>query len=449
MIGAMLLAILTATAAGLPIAVAADRSSRGLRLIAEGFLFGSGFAALAMYFIALSGIRWSLLAALVTLLLCSTVALFVAARTGGSREERECPAVAPSARLLAVAADLTTALMVLGYSIYATAASPWEWDYWAIWGLKARVYMLHGGIDWEFIRSPWNSFIHADYPPLVPLLYDFALLFQDGWNDLWLGLLTVAFVVASLLVVRHAVREATGSPLIAAVATLAGTGAALTRWVGMAEAPLIAFATAGMLLLWRGVRLDRDASLRAGALLLGFAALTKNEGLSLIVAATVAVAVSGVPRRRLLQLWPAYVLASAWQVVKFALRLHTDLFEGDTGARIVDKFRGVAKVFEALAQNPPDQPLYWFALVLALLLGWRYVAREARVLSVTVALQLLFYVGSYVVTPHDVFWHVANSWARLLGQVALLLTAVAAMALSRELTESPVHGDRDEEPVAR
>lgn len=445
----MILAILTVTAAGLPIAVAADRSSRGLRLLAEGFLFGSGFAALSMYFITLSGIRWSLLAALATLLLFSAIALFVAGRTGGPPRRRGTPVVAPASRMLAVAADLTTALMVAGYSIYATAASPWEWDYWAIWGLKARTYLLHGGIDWEFIRSPWNSFIHADYPPLVPLFYDFALLFQDGWNDLWLGMITVAFVVAALLVVRHTVGEATGSPSIAAVATLAGTGAALTRWVGMAEAPLIAFATAGVLLLWRGVRLDRDASLRAGALLLGFASLTKNEGLSLLVAATVAVALSGAARRKLLQLWPGYLLTVTWQVVKFGLHLQTDLFEGDTGARIVDKTRSVTKVFEALGQNPPDQPLYWFALVLALLLGWRYVAGEGRVLSVTIALQLLFYVGSYVVTPHDVFWHVANSWARLLGQVALLLTAVAALALARDLTEAPIEGDRNEEPAAR
>src|SRR5436309_12481255 len=36
--------------------------------------------------------------------------------------------------------DLVTLLTIIGYAFYATIARPWEWDFWAIWGLKGRVF---------------------------------------------------------------------------------------------------------------------------------------------------------------------------------------------------------------------------------------------------------------------------------------------------------------------
>ena len=76
-----------------------------------------------------------------------------------------------------------------GYALYATLAPLWEWDFWAIWGLKARVFLEAGGIDWHFLESRWNAFAHPDYPLLVPLNFDFVALINGGWSDRWLGLL--------------------------------------------------------------------------------------------------------------------------------------------------------------------------------------------------------------------------------------------------------------------
>lgn len=428
---AVVVALLTLTAAGVPIAKAIDRTSRSIRLLGEGFLCGSGVAAISLYFVALSGLKWSLLVALIPLLTVSGISVVVINR----RAEAALPFVESSQakewqRLAAASVDIVTAVFVTGYVRFATAAQPWEWDYWAIWGLKARVFFLRRGIDWAFLQDRWNSFAHPDYPPLLPMLYDFVALFGGEWNDRWFGLINVAYAIAILLIVRQVVREETGSSLVAALTTLAASGAALTTWVGIAEGVLIAYGAAAVLLIRRGLKSEGGDSLRQGAILLGFAALTKNEGVSLLVAVTIAGAVVSWPRwRSVIALWPAWALAASWQVVKTLRHLQTDLFEGAAATRAIDQVRGAVKVWRALAENPPDQPLFWIALIVALFFAGKRIVRHERFLMMALSLQILFYVAAYLVSPHDVFWHVANSWVRILGQVTLIATLLAAFAL--------------------
>src|ERR1051326_5399770 len=66
-------------------------------------------------------------------------------------------------------------------SSFATIARMWEWDFWAIWGLKARTFFEFGTIDWRFLQSPWNDFAHPDYPLLVPFNYVYASLTAGVW----------------------------------------------------------------------------------------------------------------------------------------------------------------------------------------------------------------------------------------------------------------------------
>jgi len=47
--------------------------------------------------------------------------------------------------------DLLTLLTLAGFTLYATVAEPAEIDFIASWGLKGRIFALHGGIDWSFL----------------------------------------------------------------------------------------------------------------------------------------------------------------------------------------------------------------------------------------------------------------------------------------------------------
>src|ERR1700680_326652 len=277
---AVLVAILTLVVLGLPAALALDRSARGLVLLGVSFLYGSGIIFFVLLGFSVVGSRWSVIGVTIGALLIWSILGVVALRRSGARTAGR----GPRPHWL----DVATLLTVIGYALYATVAPLWEWDFWAIWGLKARVFFEHGGIDWHFLESRWNTFAHPDYPLLLPLNFDFVAVLQGSWSDRWLGALFVAWGLALLCIVRGlAVRESSTVP--AAVITLTAASLAVSRYIGLAEGPLIAFGAGAVLFLRYALLYDEPAAWRHGAVLLGLAANVKNEGIALMVAVAVAV----------------------------------------------------------------------------------------------------------------------------------------------------------------
>ncbi|HMC20323.1 MAG TPA: hypothetical protein VKL19_00590, partial [Thermoanaerobaculia bacterium] len=215
---AVLIAILSITVLGLPVTLTVDRSARGPILLGLAFLYGSGLVFLVMLALSMLHIQWSVLT-------LTIVALIVWIATWFGRRQPDNPA---TRQLKLHWLDIPTAISMIGFALFATSAPLWEWDFWAIWGMKARVFLEHGGIDWRFLESRWNTYVHPDYPLLVPLNFDFVALLSGGWSDRWLGLMSVAWAAALLLIARDlASREMSRVP--AALVTLTITGLAASR----------------------------------------------------------------------------------------------------------------------------------------------------------------------------------------------------------------------------
>jgi hypothetical protein len=399
---------------GLPLAILLDRTPSRPRLIGLAFLLGSGVVSL----ILLALPRWSPVIVTMAVLIAIGASWFFAWK----RRPRLGAFTRPHL------ADYATLLLVIAHARAATRTFFDEWDFWAIWGLKGRVFLEHRGIDWTWLEQPWNAFAHPDYPPLLSLNYSFYALHAGGWNDAWLGLVTTLFGAAALLVIRDSF-EGRFAPW----ATLGVASIALSPWVGLAEAPLIAYGAVGLLFV-------RNKQLTLGALLLGLAASTKNEGLTLIVAAAGALLFAG-RRREILRLWPAIAVAAPWQLMRAMHALPTDLLAGPVSQRFATNFANRAEFFDALAKQRPVQPELWIAIVVALVLFARDLKRE-RFLLLAVALQIVFYAGAFAVTPRDLRWHVETAAARLLEQVALPL-AFAVLSILAARMSPP-----DREPAA-
>ncbi len=400
----MIVALTQILAVGLPLAILLDRAASRLRLLGLGFLLGSGMVSL----ILLALPRWPPVLVTATVLAAAAILWPIA--------WKRRPAFAAFRR--PHLADYATLLLVIAHARAATRAFFDEWDFWAIWGLKGRIFLEHGGIDWAWLEQPWKAFAHPDYPPLLSLNYAFYAMQAGEWNDARLGIVTTLFGAAVLLLVRDLF-----DPKFAPWATLGVASLALSPWVGLAEAPLIAYGTAGLLFVRRG-------DLPLGAVLLGLAACTKNEGLTLAVAAAAALVLSGrwrdVPR-----LWPALAVAAPWQVMRALHTLPTDLLAGPVQERIVANFARRAEFLDALAHERPVQPELWIALLVALAIFARDLRRERFVL-IAVALQLVFYVAAFTTVPKDLRWHVETAAARLLEQVALPLAfAMLSIAAAR------------------
>lgn len=395
---------------GIPIALAVDATARGPMLIGLAFLYGSGWIFLDLLMVP----HWSIVLVTIVALLPLSLLIFTRHKAPGTRRS-----IRPHWL------DIPTLISLAGFGFFCTGAALWEWDFWAIWGMKARVFLERGGIDWRFLESRWNAYVHPDYPLLVPFNFDFVALLGGGWDDRWLGLLSLAWAAALLLIVRDlAARES--APVAAALVTLTITGLAASRYPGLAEGPLIAFGAAALLFIRRAILFDEAAAWRHGALLLGLAANVKNEGLALLV--SIAVALLIVRARDVIRLWPAVALAAPWLILRAMHVLPTDIVGNSASSRVLARLPHAGQILMFLARRLYE-PWFWIALLAGVIIVPAIVARERFVLIVT-AIQLAFYIGSYFATPHEVAWHVMTSWSRLTDQIAIPITVVVFLALA-------------------
>jgi hypothetical protein len=424
---ATLVAILSLTVLGIPITLAVDRTARSTLLLGQSFLYGSGAIFFILQTLSIARIRWTLIVVTTTALVVFCAAVLLARRQSPSHAKR--PPGNPKLHIF----DLATLVILAGYAFYVTLAPLGEWDFWAIWGLKAKVFLEIGGIDWRFLESPWNTFAHTDYPLLVPLNYDFAALVGGGWSDRWLGLFCLAWGAALVLVARALAARET-SPFFASLLTTALASLAVTGYVGLAEGALIAFGGAGVLFI-RSALIDDDAtSWRHGALMLGFAANCKNEGVALLAAAIIAVAVVSwrANRARLLSLWPAYALAAPWLLLRALHVLPTDIAGGSALTRFFARLPFARVIFAFLVANL-FKPWLWIVILAGLLIASAAARRRERFILLVTAIQIVFYLAAYFATPNELRWHVLTSWPRLTGQISVPITFAVFLMLASSL----------------
>jgi hypothetical protein len=418
---------------GFPVAFCvAPRREAGM-LLGLSFLFGAGLATLVLFFLSLARIPWTRgsFAAAAVLPLAALISPVLHRwrrgdfAAGPPRMRRFSPAAAPF--------DALTLIAVVGHGIYATLAPLAQWDFWADWGLKAKVFWIHRGLDWSFLQSAENRFAHPDYPPLLPLTLDFFSLVRGAWEDRYIGLLFTAFAAALLLVARDLLREELGSGVLASLGVLALTGPALTIWIGLAEGPLIAYGGAALIILRQALR--TGSGWTSGALLLGAAALTKNEGLALLIATVIAALAVKSGLRGLVRLLPAFAVALVWLLPLWLHGLSSELMAGSVGQRLVRRVTDPISFLTALAKIRWPQPFLWFGAIASFFLSRLSIGRE-RFLLVAMAIQLLFLLGIYAVSPYPLPWHVQYSSERFLAQQTFPLAFLAIACLLAELRAS-------------
>jgi hypothetical protein len=430
-----LLTILLVAIAGLPLALRLDREARGSLVGGEALLLGLGAGAAALFALSLVHVRWSVGAVVAALAIVCAPVIPSAARDLKlrTRDLRSFAALRMTA--VEVAMHTLTLVLLAGYASFATTAPLWEVDYLVDFGFKGRAFWEARGLDWSVLETAMHRVIHPDYPPLLPLVDDLFAVVRGGWPIETIGIVTVVFAVALLLVVHRLALEETGSPAAAAFVTLALVPFAASPWIGLGEGPLVAYATAGLLLVRRG-------RLTAGAVMLGLAASTKNEGLTLVVAAALGLACAR-RARELPRLWPALAIPLPWLLLRRLHHLQTDITEGDVLARVLAHVRDPGPLLDALASTSAGKPVFWIALAAGMLMVLKPLLARERFVLTAVALQFLVYVGAYLATPHDVEWHVRWSWERLLSHITPVLAYVVLVRLlaknrDEALTNAPL-----------
>ena len=390
---AVLLAIAVTTLAGAAVARTIDADAP----IGLWYLYGCGVMTLV-----LQVLPWS------RALVIAIAVLSIAALTIRRR------AVRPRLRLSPV--DAGTLLVLAVFGVFATIKALWEWDAWAIWALKGRVFFEHAGVDWRFLEADVNAFAHPDYPLFMPINLALPSVVAGVWDDRWLGIIVVAILLSASLAVRE-ITARDFSPHISASIALSLVALGSSRYVGTAETALIALAVAALAFL-------RAGEWRHAAILLGLAATTKNEGMALLVAVVVGLLMTRLARN-IVRLWPALAIAAPWLILRALHRVSTDVVAGPVLGRLTQHLAESSAIVRLLVIHS-DPRFLWIAIIAALLVTFR---RE-RLLFTIVAVQCAICVSAYFLTPYDAAWHVSTSWDRVSRQIAAMAAYAALVALA-------------------
>jgi hypothetical protein len=310
------------------------------------------------------------------------------------------------------------------------------WDAWAIWNLRAR-FLLRAGTNWTDAFSPLLP--HPDYPILLPSLV------ARCWTLAGEGTLVPVSIAAVFALSTVAALYVSIEPLcgerLALVALLLLLSAGNFATIGAhqcADIPLSFFILSCIALLvlqeTRGagtVALSSLAGVSAG-----LAAWTKNEGLAFVAVAAVAygsVLLVYRPGREAVRqiasfltgLSPALILVAYFKaalpandIMSAAGSSMDRFFDVNRLGTIAGAFAAQVIVFDGVSIKQVFLSTILFVIVFVVHAGVRPRYKQAAILTaLALAGMTITYFFVYLITPHNLTWHLGTSLSRLCFQL--------------------------------
>ena len=313
--------------------------------------------------------------------------------------------------------------------VYARLAPHGDYDAQAIWNLRAR-FMYRSGNGWENAFSPLiNRNFHMDYPLLIPLSV------VGGWNVLGGEVLRVPtalsilflFGIAGTTFSFIADLRSGSQATIAVLLLLATPGLLLFSTFQTADIPLTYFFLAATGLLVIGSKENSPGPVFLSGLMAGLSAWTKNEGIPFVILMMLCtIFVFGIRQARtnLLSLLAGMALPVLMIILfKALIAVNNDLFADNGLRQIILKLFTPSRYIQILTHliseliHLGNWPISIIAVlfVYGLIMGIRKLSGSSeKVLLILTFSQFVVYMLIYVITPHDLEWHMNYSMSRLL-----------------------------------
>jgi hypothetical protein len=328
---------------------------------------------------------------------------------------------------------ITAAVAMLSFAASSVVMPHGEWDAWAIWNLRARFLYSGSASEWIQGFSPHLGWSHPDYPLLVPLSV------SRGWTYLGEESTSVPVAIAAIFavaIVRAAGsmgRERSTSRALWTAAAILASPAFIRYAPSQCADTALAF-----YILWTVIWISRGLTapgtpgpwIVAGASA-GLAAWTKNEGL-LFLAVAGSVVLGLAPRAegpsRVAR--AGHMLAGATPAliglaVLKSFAWQNDVIATQSPSSILAAFADLERVrtvFGGIGRELwTGGTIVGVLPAVALFVAMRGLATPmdpgVRAGLAIIALVILAYGGVYVVTPHDLGWHMGTSLDRVLLHV--------------------------------
>jgi hypothetical protein len=448
----------TGALAGLGIVRSPRQALAGLGL---AYLTGMAAVMLAGIALTVAGMTFDLPACGLVCFAVACGGLLVARARNRDAGGRPRTCGTPGWRRALIAAVSVAALAYVAIGLLTAAVTPLDsFDAWSIWGRKAVMLVGLGHLPAGAFASSAYSFMHPDYPILLPL-WESLQLRAIGHVDTQLlhvafWLLLVAFLSAVAFIGARVSRWALVAPFVAGAALAPGVVDQLIS--ANADVPMACFLAIGVLSL--GIWLERGdrAALALAALQLAAAANVKNEGLvGAVVALAVAAAIVALDGRwralRALAFGAAAVAAAVapWRIWTAAHGIHGDLpvASGLSPGYLADRSDRIRPAFDALVGRLADQGRWSYILpaalalmIVCLLVRWSPGSPGRRLAAFYLATAVAFFVlvlWSLVVIPNTLDFQLPSSAPRVIsGMVFIGLAALIHLSgvLVRQLASA-------------
>lgn len=120
-----------------------------------------------------------------------------------------------------------------------------------------------------------------------------------------------------------------------------------------------------------------------------------------------------------------------WFILRALHALPTDLARGSVLERLTSRLAQAGPLLRELGAWV-EKPALWIVLAIVAAFFWR----RAPMLFAIAALQIIFCIAAYFVTPYDVTWHITTSWERVSRQLAALAAYAAQVALATQFSSA-------------
>lgn len=352
---------------------------------------------------------------------------------------------------LALAALLAGLAFLFGMLVFPHGG----WDAWAIWNLAAR-YLFAGRTEWRLLFDP--ALFHSDYP----------LLLGSSVARLWTYRSRVDFIAPA--VIAFLLSLATFG-LLLSLASLTRGGVA-SRLAGLAlfgsstmlviaptqcaDIPLGYYLLGALGCLSLYQKIPKSGFLAFAGILLGAGAWTKNEGWLLIIAVLLGWSAARLIFDRKFFFTRGRLREAGWLLIglipvivfpliqKWFLAPPNDIIAGqgaETLARIGDPARWLEIGRRFVAMLFSLEPKYSAPLGLLVVLVAIFGIREKAFSRpdvwtnlITLGAAISGYFLVYLISPHNLSWHLSTSLFRLYSQLwpAAVFTAILLIKLPGE-----------------
>lgn len=340
----------------------------------------------------------------------------------------------------------------VAYAFFRALIKPIEsYDAIAIYAVKAKMLYLSKAINSEFFIAI-KAFPHPDYPLNIPFAETFLYMCMRDLDDVMVKAIFPLFFTAALAILYYAIRRFATKTYALVFVFILATIPQFNSYAANAyhELPLACYylASAVLLLRWFGdTSLTRYLPL--SAVLVGFAAWTKNEGLLYCVVNMAVLAVFIARNFDKIKIKNLF-FAAAYPVIIVLMMLPWVIIKrtyGITNSEInlvniniqyliaqVHKLMPIAYEFQKQFFGPKRWNIFWpAALTIAVIFYRRATSGLAGYIALSITLAVAGYVLFYLISYVDVVYFLSKTWSRFLLHFLPVAVLWIAMILKDEL----------------